>query len=87
MGNVLVQIEEKTFVEINEIIKKAESNAELVTYYADAFIILETAVRMGNVIHIGDTEELCVDEIPLSQLLINMRRDIHESRITDAGQS
>ena len=68
MGNILIEMEESSYTEINYLMKQAQDNIVTLKTYTDMFLILENAIRTKQEMKFDAADMLLVDDIPITIL-------------------
>ena len=78
MGLVLVEIEEETYKEINDLMKKADANQITLQLYTELFVTIEMAVRAKKSLTMDANDMLLIDSIPIAEVMQEMKGRINE---------
>lgn len=75
MSMILVEIEEETYKEINDLMQKADANQVILQSYTELFLAIEMAVRADKKLTMSDTSMLLIDGTPITHLIQEMKRN------------
>ncbi len=73
MGMILVEIEEETYKEINDLMKKADANQVTLQSYTELFITIEMAVRAKKSLTMDSRDMLLIDNVPIIEVMQEMK--------------
>ena len=75
---ILVEIEEETYKEINDLMQKADANQVTLQSYVDLFLVIEMAIRAKSVLTMNDNDILCIDGVSVVDVLREMKGRTNE---------
>ena len=83
MPNILVEIEEEAFYELDAMMKENIKNVKLLKHYTDVFILVEQAARLSAPITLGANDIIHIDGISIIEHMAVLQERRNEST-TDA---